>query len=71
MSRNGVSYSYDSTQPHAVDSVGAISYEYDANGNMITRGAQTITWDAENRPVSVSQNGTVMPSSSMTATATA
>jgi RHS repeat-associated protein len=29
------------------------SYAYDANGNMITRGSQTLTWDVENRPVSV------------------
>ncbi len=62
VSRNGVGYSYDSTQPHAVDSVGGISYTYDANGNMTYRGSdnQTITWDAENRPVTVSENGTVI-----------
>jgi RHS repeat-associated protein len=33
--------------------VGATSYVYDANGNMVSRGGQTITWDCENRPVSV------------------
>jgi len=27
---------------------------YDDNGNMTARGDQTITWDVENRPVSVS-----------------
>jgi RHS repeat-associated protein len=37
--------------------VGGAGYAYDANGNMVTRGGQTITWDAENRPVSVSENG--------------
>jgi RHS repeat-associated protein len=58
-SRNGVDYNYDSTQPHAVDSIdGFSSYTYDANGNMIMRGSQTIGWDAENRVVSVSYNGT-------------
>jgi len=58
VTRNGVSYTYDSTQPHAVDSVGGTSYYYDNNGNMTTRGGQTITWDQENMPVSVSGNGT-------------
>jgi len=58
LTRNGVSYSYDGTQPHAVDSVGGTSYSYDNNGNMTARGSQTITWDQENRPVSVSGGGT-------------
>jgi RHS repeat-associated protein len=58
VTRNGISYSYDSTQPHAVDSVGDTDYYYDANGNMTTRGGQTLTWDAENHPVSISGNGT-------------
>jgi RHS repeat-associated protein len=58
-SRNGVDYNYDSTQPHAVDSIdGFSSYTYDANGNMTTRGSQTIDWDVENRVISVSDNGT-------------
>jgi YD repeat-containing protein len=29
------------------------AYAYDCKGNMTTRGSQTITWDAENRPVTV------------------
>ncbi|MBN1189186.1 MAG: hypothetical protein JXA46_05480 [Dehalococcoidales bacterium] len=61
-SMNGVNYTYDSTQPHAVDAVGLLGYVYDDNGNMTTRGTvsgnQTLTWDAENRPISVSYNGT-------------
>ena len=62
MSKNGVSYSYDSTQPHAVDSVGGLPYTYDNNGNMVYRGSdnQTIIWDVENRPVTVSENGSVI-----------
>jgi len=60
MSMNGNNYSYDSTQPHAVDSVGSANYTYDANGNMTYRNGQTITWDAENRPVSVSVNSSVI-----------
>jgi RHS repeat-associated protein len=59
-SRNGVDYNYDSTQPHAVDSIdGFNSYTYDANGNMITRGSQTLAWDAENRVTAISDNGTI------------
>jgi RHS repeat-associated protein len=58
VSKNGVSYTYG-TKPHAVTQVGSTSYSYDANGNMITRGSQGIDWDAENRPISVSDNGIV------------
>jgi RHS repeat-associated protein len=36
-----------------ITTVGATSYVYDANGNMVSRGGQTITWDVENRPVSI------------------
>jgi RHS repeat-associated protein len=56
-SMNGNSYTYGS-QPHAVTAVGSTGYAYDNNGNMTTRDSQTITWDVENRPVSVSDNGT-------------
>jgi RHS repeat-associated protein len=49
---NTQNYSYG-TQPDAVTAVGSTSYAYDSNGNMTTRGSQTITWDVENRPVSI------------------
>ena len=49
---NGASYTYGS-QPHAVTAVGQASYVYDDNGNMTTRDDQTITWDVENRAISV------------------
>ena len=55
-SKNGTSYTYG-TKPHAVTAVGATSYAYDANGNMITRGSQTLTWDYDNRPVSITDGG--------------
>jgi hypothetical protein len=55
LTRNGVSYTYPTSgvRPHAVSSVGSTSYVYDNNGNMTTRGSQTITWDVENRPLTV------------------
>jgi RHS repeat-associated protein len=43
-----------SVKPHAVAAVGAISYAYDANGNMTKRGTQTLGWDVENRLLTVS-----------------
>ncbi|MBI2851988.1 MAG: hypothetical protein HYX84_02630, partial [Chloroflexi bacterium] len=49
---NSTSYGYG-TKPHAVTTVGATSYTYDANGNMLTRGSDNITWDADNRPVTI------------------
>lgn len=54
LSKNGTSYTYGSSKPHAVTAFGSTNYTYDSNGNMLTRGNQTITWDVENRPVSVS-----------------
>ena len=33
------------------------NYSYDANGNMITRGTQTLTWDVDNRVSSISISG--------------
>jgi RHS repeat-associated protein len=52
-SKNGISYSYNSSKPHAVTQVGNTSYDYDANGNMTHRGSQTITYDVENRPITI------------------
>lgn len=54
-SLNGNSYTYgSSSQVHAVTAYGSTSYAYDANGNMTARGSQTLTWDYENKPLTVS-----------------
>ena len=63
LSKEGVSYTYtDSSgatiKPHAVKSTtDGKTYTYDANGNMISDGVQSITYDYDNMPRSVIANG--------------
>ena len=57
------SYTYptsgsSSVQPHAVTTAGTNSYIYDPNGNMTSGAGRTITYDYEDRPISITQNGT-------------
>ena len=58
-------YTYDSTQHHAVDAVTGFTYQYDSNGNM-TRRDPTGTdyydfiYDAENRLYQAKMNGAVL-----------
>ena len=54
-SGNTRSYTYGST-PHAVTAITnpAVSYSYDDNGNLTDRGDQDLTWDYENRLLTVS-----------------
>ncbi len=47
-----------SVRPHAVSTAGGNTYTYDANGNMTGGAGRTITYDYENRPVSVTKSGT-------------
>ncbi|MEW6328422.1 MAG: toxin TcdB middle/N-terminal domain-containing protein [Thermodesulfobacteriota bacterium] len=49
-------YAYG-TRPHAVLQAGSSAYTYDANGNMTGREGKTITYDYENRPVSMAYDG--------------
>ncbi len=42
-----MSYTYGSSKPHAVMVAGSTSYAYDGNGDMTTRGADTLTWNVE------------------------
>jgi RHS repeat-associated protein len=46
---NTLNYPTNGVRPHAVSAMGSTNYAYDANGNMTTRGTQTLTWDVENR----------------------
>ncbi|MBT4936675.1 hypothetical protein HON22_02045 [Candidatus Peregrinibacteria bacterium] len=50
-------YAYNASHPHAVSSVGDISYTYDASGNMRTRGDASMEWDIKNRLQKYSSNG--------------
>jgi YD repeat-containing protein len=53
--RGGITSNYSyGTKPHAVTQVGATSYTYDANGNMLVGSART--WDAENRLTSITKD---------------
>ena len=60
-SRNGVTYNYSPTQPHAVTGIGGQSFAYDANGNMDVRndntGSYTHLFDTENRLTEVTDTG--------------
>ena len=47
-----------SVRPHAVTTAGTNSYSYDNNGNMLTGAGRTLTWNSENKPLTVVQGGT-------------
>jgi len=51
-------YTYgDAAHEHAVTAAGSATYTYDANGNMLTGDGRTLSWDAQDRLTSVTQNG--------------
>jgi YD repeat-containing protein len=62
-SKAGITYSYAGTvcgraMPHAVKSTSdGKTYTYDCNGNMLSDGTRTLTWDADNKPVSILSGG--------------
>lgn len=51
-------YAYGSAKPHAVTTAGGNTYTYDAAGLMTSGAGRTLTWDGDNRLVSVVRNGT-------------
>jgi len=54
LSKEGVSYTYAGTRPHAVTSTSnGKSYSYDANGNMTGDTIRTINYDYDNMPSSI------------------
>ena len=55
--KNGTTYDYTGSAPHAVTQVGAKAYTYDGNGNMLTGGPRTLSWTVENRVTSVAETG--------------
>jgi RHS repeat-associated protein len=46
----GATWVYDATKKHAVKQAGPFSYDYDDNGNAITRNTYGITWNSANYP---------------------
>jgi RHS repeat-associated protein len=52
---SGATWTYSSTQKHAVTQAGSSSYQYayDANGNATSRQGDSITWSSYNYPITV------------------
>ena len=50
------SYTYNTSQPHTVQSISGTNYQWDANGNMTNDGGAALTWDEENRLTSHSKS---------------
>ena len=56
---SGATWTYDSTRKHQLRLAGTsgVAYTYDGNGNVMTRGSQTIGWDPYNYPTLFSAAG--------------
>jgi RHS repeat-associated protein len=50
----------NAARPHAATKIGTATLTYDANGNMLTDGKRTLTWDASNRLSTVAQTGSTV-----------
>ena len=55
----GGTYQYG-IRPHAVTSANGVNYDYDACGNMKTRGNQTLTYDERNQLIQVTAPGSTV-----------
>jgi len=49
LAKGATTLSYGASQPHTPSSAGSVGYSYDANGNRQGDGANTYSYDAENR----------------------
>ena len=54
---SGGDYVYGGSRPHAVTNACGKSYQYDECGNMKVRGNQQLTYDEQNRLISVTKTG--------------
>ena len=58
VTKDGLVYTPDATRPHAVASItGGRNFGYDANGNMLSDGLRTYAWTPDNKPSSISYDG--------------
>ena len=53
LTKDGVSYTYSASRPHAVSRAGTIDYSYDANGNVTQHGDNSVWWTPFNQPLSL------------------
>ncbi len=56
-----MSYGYPagSPRPHAVSTVGGQSYTYDLNGNLVSGGGRSYSWNADNQPTAITGSDNV------------
>lgn len=56
---SGATWQYHATRKHAVTQAGGISlaYQYDSNGNAISRQGLSITWTSYNHPATINGSG--------------
>jgi RHS repeat-associated protein len=50
--KGALTYTYPAgtaARPHAISTLNGVTFGYDANGNVLTDGARTMTWDEANR----------------------
>ncbi|MBB3571268.1 RHS repeat-associated core domain-containing protein [Rhizobium sp. BK491] len=50
----------NAVRPHAATQIGTATLTYDANGNMLSDGKRTLTWDGSNRLSTVAQSGSTV-----------
>lgn len=54
---NGIEQRYSSSHPHAITYDGTNSYSYDTCGNMYLGAGRNISYDPENRPITIIKGG--------------